>query len=218
MTTLQQTPKDSYAAARREMIARQLLPRGISDARVLRAMGEVPREIFLPAQNRSRAYDDGAQAIGDGQTISQPYVVAWMSELLQAQAHHKTLEIGTGCGYQTAVLCKLVDHVYTIERIARLAEGAQDNLRTLKLSNYSLRVGDGSRGWPELAPFDRILCAAAPAGIPPALVEQLAPGGRLVLPVGPQGRQEMTVVMRDEQGAVNVEQRGPVAFVPLIGG
>lgn len=213
-----QAHHDNFAKLRREMIALQLLPRRISDSRVLAAMGEIPREIFLPHDNRDVAYDDGAQSIGDGQTISQPYIVAWMSQLLDVRPAHKVLEVGTGCGYQTAVLCRLVNHVYTIERIARLADTAQANLASLKLSNYSLRVGDGSRGWPDLAPFDRILCAAAPAGIPPDLVEQLSPGGRLVLPVGPRGKQEMTVVTKDAQGTTKVESMGAVAFVPLIGG
>ncbi len=200
------------------MIDKQLVARGIVDARVLAALREIPRENFLPPQQRNLAYNDGAQSIGEGQTISQPYIVAWMSQLLEASPAHKVLEVGTGCGYQTAILCKLVRHVYTMERIGHLADLARQNLGALQIGNYSLRVGDGTRGWPEHAPFDRILGAAAPAGVPPLLISQLAPGGRLVLPVGPRGQQEMTVVIKDERGGVHTEQRGAVAFVPMIGG
>lgn len=200
------------------MTERQIRARGVHDSRVLDAMLSVRRHEFVDPHFSELAYDDGPLSIGEGQTISQPYIVAWMSELLQVGPGQDVLEIGTGCGYQTAVLCRLARHVYTVERVAHLAETARRNLERDGATNWSLHVGDGRAGWPEHAPYPRILTAAAPEAVPPALIEQLAPGGRMVLPVGPRSYQWMTLVTKGERGEVGEKQLSPVAFVPLLHG
>ena len=202
--------------ARRRMVERQIRDRGVVDGRVLKAMFEVARHEFVPVELLDEAYEDGPLPIGHGQTISQPYIVAWMSELLRVEPSLSVLEVGSGCGYQTAVLCRLARHVYAMERIEPLAEQARINLVRAGADNFTLRVGDGTLGWPEHAPFQRILVAAAAERLPVKLVEQLAPGGRMVLPMGSHSLQEMTVVERDRTGAVRVVSHGPVRFVPLI--
>ena len=207
-----------FEAARERMVRRQIAARGVTDARALAAMREVQRHEFVPAEMRSRAYDDGPLPIGYGQTISQPYIVAWMSELLEVAPDMNVLEIGTGCGYQTAVLGKLVHHVFSIERIEALSHQAATNLLRAGIENVTLRAGDGYKGLPEFAPYPRILAAAAPDEIPAALIDQLAPGGVLVSPVGRRSVQSMFRVRKHEDGELVRERLGAVAFVPLLHG
>jgi len=183
------------------MAREQLRRRDISDERVLRIMEQLPRHHFVPAEHRSEAYQDHPVAIGYGQTISQPYIVALMTDKLRLRAEHVVLEVGTGSGYQTAILARLAQRVYTIERLEPLAQRAQANLAELGISNVTYHVGDGARGWPGLigappeAPrFDRILVAAAAEEAPPALLEQLADGGRMALPLGPEGDQRLMLL------------------------
>jgi protein-L-isoaspartate(D-aspartate) O-methyltransferase len=200
------------------MIEEQLVERGIRDAAVLRAMAEVPRHRFVDPSFWGRAYGDHALPTVEGQTISQPYIVARMTEaLLQGSTPRKVLEVGTGCGYQTAVLAPLVKTVYSIERIAPLFERARARVRELELHNVHLRHADGFLGWPTHAPFDAILLAAAPLALPEALLEQLAQGGRLIAPVGPEGHQELIRVTR-RADELHTETLGLVSFVPLLKG
>ena len=198
------------------MIDEQLRSRGIRDERVLAAMGEVPRHLFVPPADQASAYADTPLPIGHGQTISQPYIVGFMTEALQLEPTHKVLEIGTGSGYQAAILGKLAGQVYTIELVPELAEGARAALAAQGFANVHVRAGDGNQGWPEHAPFDRIMVTAAPEEVPQALVDQLAPGGRMVVPVGPQfGDQELRILTRTATG-VMTERSLPVRFVPMI--
>lgn len=205
-----------YAVRRRLMVERQIAPRGVTDPLVLEAMREIPREIFVDEALRARAFADSALPIGHGQTISQPFIVGRMTELLKVSRADRILEVGTGTGYQTALLARLGGKVFSIERIAPLAEKALANLRWLGFDNVEIRVGDGSTGWPEKAPFDRILVAAAAPRVPESLLAQLAPDGRMVLPVGDSRSQMLTVVVRTPGGFVEQRDTGCV-FVPLIG-
>ena len=204
------------AVARAEMVERQLRRRGITDEGVLAAMSRVPRELFVPEDLRRYAYDDGALPIGHRQTISQPFVVATICSLLALRGGERVLDVGTGSGYQAAVLAELAAHVVTIERVPELAEEAAAKLREAGYANVEVRVGDGSLGVPELAPFDAIAVAAAAPAVPQALYEQLADGGRLVLPRGSRRGQEIVLVMRTPEGPV---ERRSIAcrFVPLLG-
>jgi protein-L-isoaspartate(D-aspartate) O-methyltransferase len=200
--------------ARARMVADQIRARGVRDPRVLSAVTRVPRELFLPEAKRGEAYEDRPVPIGFGQTISQPYIVAYMTEALKVEPSHRVLEIGTGCGYQTAVLAELSLEIYSIELIDVLAERARRTLDGLGYTNVQVRAGDGHAGWPEQAPFDRILAAAAPPDIPPALIEQLVDGGILVIPVG-TGDQELRVLQK-HGGRVELLSTLPVRFVPMI--
>jgi protein-L-isoaspartate(D-aspartate) O-methyltransferase len=204
----------AFAVEREAMVAQQIEARGVRDPAVLAAMRRVPRHRFVPPASRRYSYDDHPLPIGLGQTISQPYVVAFMTEALDLSGDEKVLEVGTGSGYQAAVLAELARAVFTIEILPELAERARDTLDEL---GYDVRVraGDGYLGWPEEAPFDAILVAAAPDHVPPALVEQLAPGGRMILPVGDQS-QELVLVRRTARG-VERESVLPVRFVPMTG-
>jgi len=196
------------------MVDRQLRRRGIEDERVLDAMGTVPRERFVPADVRDRAYRDGALPIGNGQTISQPWIVARMAALLELEGPERVLEVGTGSGYSAAVLAHLCAHVVTVERIPELAEAAAEILSELGLRNVEARTGDGSQGVPDRAPFDAVVVTAAPEGRPPrALLDQLAPGAPLVCPVE-RGGDERLVRMIDGRE----ETIAPVRFVPLVEG
>jgi protein-L-isoaspartate(D-aspartate) O-methyltransferase len=188
------------------------------DARVMAAMAKVPRHEFVPPDAEEYAYVNEALAIGYGQTISQPYIVALMTDLLQPQPHHRILEVGTGSGYQAAVLAELVAHVYSIEVIPELAEAARERLARLGYHNVSVKVGDGNDGWPEYAPFDGIIVTAAASGIAGALLAQLGAGGRMVIPIGPPLAQELTLVEKSAAGAVTQRAVLPVAFVPLVSG
>jgi protein-L-isoaspartate(D-aspartate) O-methyltransferase len=212
--------RSDAAAARRAraaMVAQQLERRGIRDRRVLEAMAAIPREVFVPHAPESVAYDDRALPIEKGQTISQPYIVARMSELLGVEPGDRILEIGTGSGYQAAVLAKLGARVVSIERHEALARGAIERLRGLGIDGVEVRVGDGSRGDPEGAPWDGIIVTAAAPDIPAALREQLAVGGCLVIPVGPRWEQELIVVERRSPTEWRERSDGAVMFVPLVG-
>ena len=202
---------------RKLMIKNQLQSRGIKDDAVLEVMRSVERHNFVPENYRDRAYSDGPLPIGHGQTISQPYIVAFMTEQLQVSSQHKVLEIGTGSGYQAAILGELAKHVFTIEIIPELAEGAKNILNHLSYKNITVRAGDGYKGWPEEAPFERIMVTAAPTEIPQTLIDQLAPGGRMILPVGAQFLvQYLWVIEKDDQGTVTKEKILPVRFVPMV--
>lgn len=205
-----------FEIRRRKMVERQIAPRGVTDPRVLEAMSEIPREIFVEEALAEQAYSDSALPIGQGQTISQPYIAAKMTEMLAPGREHRVLEVGTGTGYQTALLARLAGEVFTVERIPALAERASRNLLQLGFRNVHLLVGDGSVGWPGMAPFDRILVAAAAPDVPPSLAAQLAPGGRMVLPVGDARTQVLTLVAREEGGWTRQAREGCV-FVRLIG-
>jgi protein-L-isoaspartate(D-aspartate) O-methyltransferase len=206
------------SARTRERLVQRLVEQGIKDPRVLDRIRNVPRHLFMDEALASRAYEDTALPIGFGQTISQPYIVARMTEaLLEAGELAKVLEIGTGCGYQTAVLAPLAKQIDTIERIAPLLTRTRQRLRELKIRNVNFRLGDGSVGWAAHAPYDGILLTAAPHTIPPTLFEQLAPGGRLIAPVGAEGRQELWRYTKRESG-MDRESLGLVSFVPLLSG
>ena len=211
-----QNDKD-YEELREAMVKTQIESRGIKDEDVLSVMRDVPRHLFIDESLWPKAYSDGPLPIGHGQTISQPYIVAFMTELLRPDTHHMILEIGTGSGYQAAVLAKLVHHVYTIEIVPELGRNAKATLKRLGYDNISVRVGDGYKGWPEEEPFDRIIVTAAPEKVPEALVEQLKPGGRMVLPVGPRWwGQDLLVIEKDERGKVVRKNTIPVRFVPMV--
>ena len=197
------------------MVDEQIADRGVRNPEVLAAMRKVPRHRFVPPELAPRAYDDTPLPIGHGQTISQPYIVGYMSELLDVKPDHRVLEIGTGSGYQAAVLGELARAVYTIEIVPELAASASATLKALDYTNIHVRAGDGYAGWPEQAPFDRIMVTAAPEQVPAPLVDQLAAGGRLVAPVGRQDAQWITVIEKTASGVV--ERRTiPVRFVPFV--
>ncbi|MDO9371263.1 MAG: protein-L-isoaspartate(D-aspartate) O-methyltransferase [Gammaproteobacteria bacterium] len=202
----------------RERLMKRLEEQGISDVALLHAMRSIPRHIFVDEALASRAYEDTALPIGQGQTISQPYIVARMTQaLLEGGTPQRVLEIGTGCGYQTAILACLVGEVYSIERIASLLTETRRRLGELKLRNIHLKHGDGYLGWPQHAAYDGILITAAAAEIPPLLLEQLAEGGRLIAPVGPAGAQDLIRLTRTREGYTR-EVLERASFVPLLGG
>jgi protein-L-isoaspartate(D-aspartate) O-methyltransferase len=206
-----------YQLLRQAMIEDQIIDRGVSDERVIKAMADIPRHLFVKESLRDLAYADGPLPIGYSQTISQPYIVAYMTEILQPDTHHTVLEVGTGSGYQAAILSKLVHHVYSIEIITELGKEATERLERLGYDNVTVRIGDGYKGWEKHAPFDRIIVTAAPEQIPEKLVEQLKPGGRMVLPVGETFLgQDMLVVKKDKTGQVTTQETIPVRFVPMI--
>jgi protein-L-isoaspartate(D-aspartate) O-methyltransferase len=209
--------QETEAAALREaMVANQLETRGVRDPRVLAAMRAVPRHRFVPAYQAGAAYRDSPLPIGQGQTISQPYIVALMSEMLELEGDERVLEIGTGSGYQAAILGQLAAEVISVERFASLAQEARGRLAELGYDNVRVEVGDGSLGWPEGAPYDAIIVTAASPGVPPPLEEQLAEGGRLVVPAGQRWTQSLVRVRR-KGGRLRRETSIGVAFVPLIG-
>jgi protein-L-isoaspartate(D-aspartate) O-methyltransferase len=204
--------------ARKRMVQEQLTAgwRGITNERVLAVMGKVPRHEFVPADMRAHAYADGPLPIGHGQTISQPYIVAFMTQQLQPQPADRVLEIGTGSGYQAAVLAELVKEVYTIEIVEPLAHRAEAGLKRLSYTNVHVRAGDGYKGWPEAAPFDAIIVTCAPAQVPQPLVEQLKDSGRMIIPVGPAEDQKL-VLLRKKDGQLERQSILPVRFVPMTG-
>lgn len=206
---------DPTARPRAGMVDRQIVARGVKDARVLEVMRQVPRHLFVPPEQVELAYDDHPLPIGSGQTISQPYVVAFMTEQLRLTGTERVLEIGTGSGYQAAVLSRLVSRVYTIEIRPELAAEATEKLKAFGAGNVEVRTADGFYGWPEEAPFDGILVTAAPERIPEPLLAQLAPGGRMVIPVG-GFYQELKVIERTPGGLVERSVL-PVRFVPFVG-
>lgn len=209
--------RDPFFAKRQAMVERDIKGRGVSDARVLEAMGRVPRHLFVSERQRGEAYADHPLPIGEGQTISQPYVVALMSEALRLTPSDRVLEIGTGSGYQAAVLSGLVREVYSIEIRKTLAASARKKLASLGYRNVRVSYGDGYFGWKEAAPFDAIMVTAAANHIPPPLIRQLKDGGRLILPLGSTAFSQTLTLVTRRGDQLRVEQMGPVAFVPLTG-
>jgi len=203
-------------AERERMVERQIEARGVKDTAVLRVMRQVPRHLFVPVSYAPQAYWDGPLAIGHGQMISQPYIVAFMAEALRMRGDDRVLEIGTGSGYQTAVLAQLARDVFSIEIVKPLAERAAAKLKNLGYANVQVRVGDGYQGWPEHAPYDAILVSAAPDHIPQPLLDQLAVGGRMILPVGKKFSQSLLLIHRTHSGYERTTLL-PVAFVPMTG-
>jgi protein-L-isoaspartate(D-aspartate) O-methyltransferase len=209
--------QDQFAAQREGMVREQIASRGIKNAEVLKAMRAVPRHLFMPPDVRSYAYEDRPVPIGYGQTISQPYIVAFMSEALEVRPDHRVLEIGTGSGYQAAILSALTREVYSIEIVPQLAKSSAETLRQLGYKNVMVRGGDGYKGWPEKAPFDRILLTAAPPEVPSALMDQLKPGGILLAPVGKSTlEQEIVRVSKAADGKITHRSLLPVRFVPMV--
>jgi protein-L-isoaspartate(D-aspartate) O-methyltransferase len=207
------SPSD-FAAQRQQMVQQQLVPRGINDGRILAAMMKVPREEFVPPESRVASYEDGPLAIGYGQTISQPYIVAFMTEQLRPQPGDRVLEIGTGSGYQAAILAGLVSEVYSIEIVEPLAKSAEATLQRLGYKNVHLKTGDGYKGWPEAAPFDAIIVTCAPDKVPQPLVDQLKDGGRMVIPVGDRFAQQL-YLLEKKNGQLKQSATLPVRFVPM---
>jgi protein-L-isoaspartate(D-aspartate) O-methyltransferase len=205
-----------YTYARERMVE-QLARRGIRDQRVLAAMRQVPRHVFVRQHLWGQAYGEFALPLASGQTISQPFVVARMSELLAVAPEHKVLEIGTGSGYQTAVLARLARWVFSLERVGELARQAIQRMRELEVDNVKIQTFDGTVGWSEMAPYDRILVTAAAPVVPPPLVEQLAPGGRLLLPEGDKKTQRLVLYSKDRFGELQRVEAEEVTFVPLVG-
>jgi len=205
-----------FARERERMVEEQLIARGVRDPRVIEVMRRLPRHVFVDEALRDRAYGDHPLPIGEGQTISQPFIVGRMTELLQLTGREKVLEVGTGCGYQAAVLAELAERVCTMERIPRLASRARETLERLGYRNVWVRTANGTLGWPDEAPFDRILVAAGGPGVPPPLFEQLAEGGRMVIPVGEVTGQVLQVIEK-VQGTMRVTQDSGCVFVKLVG-
>jgi protein-L-isoaspartate(D-aspartate) O-methyltransferase len=209
--------EDGEVKSREEMVRNQLAAGGIRNAEVLQAMAEVPRHEFVPASLRPYAYADGPLPIGHGQTISQPFIVAYMTQAMELSKEDTVLEIGTGSGYQAAILGKLTKEVYTIEIVPPLAESARAVLSKLGFENVHVRLGDGYLGWPEKAPFDAIIVTCAPDHVPEPLISQLKEGGRLVIPVGAAGGIQQLVLLRKRNGQISKEKMLDVRFVPMTG-
>jgi protein-L-isoaspartate(D-aspartate) O-methyltransferase len=211
------TSVSDFAAERERMVQQQLKPRGINDGRVLAAMAKVPREEFIPPQSREASYEDGPLSIGYGQTISQPYIVAFMTEQLRPKPNDRVLEVGTGSGYQAAILGELVAEVYTIEIIEPLTRTAEATLQRLGYKNVHVKAGDGYKGWPENSPFDAIIVTCAPDHVPQPLIDQLKEGGRMIIPVGGSfGNQEL-YLLEKQNGQLQRRAVLPVRFVPMTG-
>lgn len=218
MSSKKSSSKANLEKSRKKMVDQQIIGRGIKDPLVIAAMRQVPREAFVEKNLRPYAYDDGPLPLVEGQTISQPYVVALMIELLRLGPADRVLEIGTGSGYAAAVLSQIADEVYTVERVPALAKYAQKNITKLRYENIQLKQGDGTLGWPEFAPYEAIIVAAGGPSVPVALKEQLAVGGRLIIPVGKEQRsQRLVQVIRISQDDIEEKQLSFVRFVPLIG-
>ena len=207
---------DRFATARERMVQEQLLGRGISDRKLLAVMGEVPRHLFVDDAMQAQAYGDHPLPIAAGQTISQPYIVAYMTQVLQLQGHEKVLEIGTGSGYQAAILSRLCERVYTVERVNTLLAGARKLFGSLRYYNIVAKLDDGTLGWPEHGPYDAIIVTAGGPEIPVPLIDQLADHGRLVIPVGGQDYQELRLVTKNA-GQIEISDLVSVRFVDLIG-
>jgi len=210
------TTTSEFAAERQKMVEQQLKPRGIHDERVLAAMAKVPREEFVPPESRGASYADGPLPIGYGQTISQPYIVAFMTEELRLKPSDHVLEIGTGSGYQTAILAELVAEVYTIEIVETLVKNAEATLQRRGYKNVHIKAGDGYKGWPEAAPFDAIIVTCAPDRVPQPLTDQLKDGGRMIIPVGERFAQEL-YLLEKKNGHLKESAVLPVRFVPMAG-
>jgi protein-L-isoaspartate(D-aspartate) O-methyltransferase len=206
--------RNDFSSLREKMVEVQIAGRGIKNAKVLDAMGKVPRHFFVPEELRDSAYADGPLPIGAGQTISQPYIVAYMTEILELGGAERVLEVGTGSGYQTAVLAEIVKDVFTIEVVSTLSQRAQDVLKSLGYVNIQFKIGDGTRGWKDFAPYDAIMVTAAPGSVPKVLQEQLQVGSRMIIPIGVD-YQELVLVRREEK-TFKETRLLPVRFVPLI--
>ncbi len=206
---------DKYEAARERMVTQQIVSRGVKDAATLRAMRKVQRHLFVPREYERDAYDDTPLPIGYGQTISQPYIVAYMTEVVRPSAKKKALEIGTGSGYQAAILAEIVGKVYTIEIVPELARESEDRLKRLGYSNIICKYGDGYKGWPEHAPFDIIVVTAAPDEIPQPLIDQLAENGRLIIPVGAPSAVQELILLEKKNGKIEKSRLTFVRFVPF---
>jgi protein-L-isoaspartate(D-aspartate) O-methyltransferase len=213
----QQAPGSAeFAAQRHRMVEQQLKDRGIKDERVLGAMGKVPREEFVPPASRDASYEDGPLPIGYDQTISQPYIVAFMTEQLRLKPSDRVLEIGTGSGYQAAILAELVSEIYSIEIVEPLAKNAEATLQRLGYKNVRLKIGDGYKGWPDAAPFDAIIVTCAPDKVPQPLIDQLKDGGRVIIPVGERFAQQL-YLLEKKNGQIKESVTLPVRFVPMAG-
>jgi protein-L-isoaspartate(D-aspartate) O-methyltransferase len=209
---------ENYEALREQMVQRQIIARGVQDPRVLEAMRSVPRHLFVPKRYRASSYEDHPLPIGKGQTISQPYIVAYMTEALELTPDDRVLEIGTGSGYQAAVLAELVREVYSVEIIESLGNQAEKQLKERGYDNIWVKIGDGYKGWPEKAPFDAVIVTCAPEHVPQALVDQLREGGRLIIPVGgARGVQKLVRAVK-YKGALKTDELLPVRFVPMVKG
>lgn len=212
-----QQAEDKYAGPRQEMVANQIVARGVEDEKVIGAMLKVPRHRFVPERMVPLAYGDTALPIGHDQTISQPYIVAFMTEALKLRGGEKVLEIGTGSGYQAAVLAEIVGEVYTIEIVSPLAESAQKLLEEMGYTNVHVKCGDGYQGWKEAAPFDAIIVTCSPDHIPDPLKEQLEVGGKMIIPVGEMGHQELVYLEKESDAVLRAKAVLPVRFVPMTG-
>ena len=208
-------PLQDYKKQREKMVSDQIEDRGIHDQQVLRAMREVERHWFVPENNRSNSYEDRPLGIGYGQTISQPYIVAYMTEMLKLQPNYRVLEIGTGSGYQAAVLAKIVREVYTIEIVTQLGDSAAARLKRLGYKNISVKNADGYHGWTENAPFDAIMVTAAAEFIPPPLIQQLKDGGRMIIPIGSPYLTQWLMLVEKKNGKMTTKRLIPVSFVPF---
>jgi protein-L-isoaspartate(D-aspartate) O-methyltransferase len=216
--TIPALESNEYSRLREDMVRQQIMARGVEDPVVLEAMRKVPRHLFVPEKYRAFSYRDHPLPIGQGQTISQPYVVAFMTEALDLEPSDKVLEIGTGSGYQAAVLGEIVEEVYTIEIIEKLGKKARKTLETLGYKHIHVKIGDGYKGWPEMAPFDAIIVTCAPEQIPKALIEQLNEGGRMIIPVGRVGAIQRLVRAVKKKGKLETKEVMPVRFVPMVKG
>jgi protein-L-isoaspartate(D-aspartate) O-methyltransferase len=208
--------KNLFSGHIETMIATQIVSRGIQDTQLIEAMRKVPRHLFVPENRRDSAYDDRPLPIGEGQTISQPYIVAFMTQVLDLSLEDTVLEIGTGSGYQAAILAEIVREVYTIEIIAKLGNAARERLKKMGYKNISVKIGDGYEGWSEKAPFDGVIVTCAPEKIPKSLIDQLAKGGRMIIPVGEKRGIQKLVLIRKDKGMVIKKEVMDVLFVPMV--
>jgi protein-L-isoaspartate(D-aspartate) O-methyltransferase len=208
--------KNLFSALLDKMLTTQIIARGIKDSRVIEAMRKVPRHLFVPEKMRGSAYDDRPLPIGEGQTISQPYIVAFMSEVLDLSSRDRVLEIGTGSGYQAAILAEIVRQVYTIEIRPGLGETARERLKKMGYRNIFVKIGDGYKGWPEKAPFNAVIVTCAPEKIPRPLIDQLTEGGRMIIPVGEERGIQELILLRKEKGMIIKKAVMSVVFVPMI--
>lgn len=216
--TISALEPDDYARLREDMVRKQIMARGVEDPEVLKAMRKVPRHLFVPERYRAFSYRDHPLPIGQDQTISQPYIVAFMTEALDLKPNDRVLEIGTGSGYQAAVLAEIVREVYTIEIIEELGKRARKTLEILGYKNIRVKIGDGYKGWPEKAPFDAVIVTCAPERIPKALIEQLKEGGRMIIPVGGAGAIQRLVRAVKKKGKLKTKEVMAVRFVPMVKG